>query len=96
MRLTGQFWVAESVSLLSWLTVKLVRRAHLSFGGIATRLEELKYLFRPGTRARARGPRRSESLNSVGLPGRPKASVAPTGPGRREVHMKTGVAQWWG
>jgi hypothetical protein len=73
-----------------------VRLAHLAVGGIATRLEELKYLFRPGTGSRARGPRRSESLKSVGLPGRPKAGVAPTGPGSREVHLKTGVAQWWG
>ncbi len=96
MRLTGQVWVAESVSVVSCLTVRLVRRAHLAVGGIATKLEELKYLFRPGTWSLAHGPRLSELLNSVGLPGRPKAGVAPTGPGRREVHLKTGVAQWWG
>jgi hypothetical protein len=99
VRLTGQVCVAESVSVVSCLTVRLAHRAHLAVGDIATRLEELKYLFRPGTGSRARGPRRSESLNSVGLPGRPKAGVAPTGPGRREVHLKTGltgVAQWLG
>ncbi len=90
MRLTGQVCVAESVSAVSCLTVRLVRRAHLAYGGIATRLEELKYLFCPGTGSRARGPLRSESLNSVGLPGRPKAGVAQTGSGRREVHLKTG------
>ena len=73
-----------------------MRRAHLTVGGIATELEELKFLIRPGTGSRAHGPRRSESLNSVGLPGRPKAGVAPMGPGRREVHLKTGVAQRWG
>ncbi len=68
MRLTGQVCVAESVSVVSCLTVQLVRLAHLAIGGIATRLEELKYLFHPGTGAQARGQRRSESLNSVGLP----------------------------
>ena len=96
VRLTGQVCVAESVSVVSCQTVRLVRRAHLAVGVIATRLEELKYLFRPGTGAWARGQWRSESLNSVGLPGRPKASVAPTGPGCREVHLKTRVTQWWG
>ncbi len=87
--------MVESVSVVSCLIVRSVRRANLAVGGIAIRLEELKYLFRPGTAARARGPRRSESLNSVGLPGRPEASVVPTGLGHREVHLKTGVAQWW-
>ncbi len=96
---TDQVCVAESVSLFSCLTVRLVRRTHLAVGGIATELEELKSLFRPGTGSRAHGLRRSESLNSVGFPGRPKAGVPPTGPCRREVHLKTGltgVAQRWG
>jgi hypothetical protein len=53
----------------------LVRRAHLTVGGIATELEEMKFLIRPGTGSLAHGPRRSESLNSVGLPGRPKAGT---------------------
>ncbi len=85
MILTGQVWVAESVSFVSWLTVRLVHRAlgHLAIESIATGLGELKCLFRPGTWARAHCPRRSESLNSVGLPELPKASVAPTGLGRR-------------
>ncbi len=94
--LTGQVCVAESVLLFSCLTVRLVRRAHLAIGGIATKLQELKYLFRPGTGSRAHCPRRSESLNSVGLQGRPKAGVVPTGQGHQEVHLKTGVAQRWG
>jgi hypothetical protein len=97
--LTGQVCVAESVSVFSCLTVRLMLRAHLAVGDIATRSEELKYLLRPGTGSRARGPRRSESLISVGLPRRPKAGVAPTGvtgSGRQEVHLKTGVAQLWG
>ncbi len=95
-QLTGQVCLAESVSVVSCLTDWLVRWAHLAVGGIATGLEELKYLFRPGTGSRAHGPWRSESLNSVGLLGRPKAGVAQTGPGRQEVHLKTGVAQRWG
>jgi hypothetical protein len=95
VRLTGQVCVVESVSVVSCLMVRSVRRANLAVGGIATRLKELKYLFRPGTAARARGQRRSESLNSVGLPRRQETSVVPTGLGRREVHLKTGVAQWW-
>ncbi len=74
----------------------LVRWAHLTVGSIATELEELKFLIRPGTGSRAHGQRRSESLNSVGLSGRPKVGVVPTGPGRREVNLKTGVAQRWG
>jgi hypothetical protein len=82
VRLTGQVCVAESVSVVSCLIVWLVRRVHLAVRGIATKLEELKYWFRPGTGTRARSQRRSESLNSVGLPGRPKANVAQTGPGR--------------
>jgi hypothetical protein len=98
VRLTGSNWssLGGRVAVLSWLTVRLVRRAHLAFAGIATRLEELKYLFRPGTGTRARSQRQSESLNSVGLPRRLKASVAPKRLGSREVHLKTGVAQWWG
>ncbi len=93
MRSTCQVCVAESVSVVSFLTVRCAGPT-LPLE-IATRLEELKYLFRPGTESRARGSRRSESLNSVGLSGRPKAGVAPTRPGRREVHLKAGVAQWW-
>jgi hypothetical protein len=42
--------------VVSCLTVRLVRRAHLAIRGIATRLEGLKYLFRPGTGSRAHGP----------------------------------------
>ena len=100
MRLTGKVWVAESVSesVAPWLAARSACRTHLAVQSIATGLGELQLLFRPGTvtGARAHCPRRSESLNLVGLQERPKASVAPTGPGRREVHLMTGVAQWWG
>ncbi len=66
-------------------------RARQVLWGIATNLGELKCLSRPGTGARARGPRPLESLSSVGWPGHQRQRV-PTGPVRREVHLKTGVA----
>jgi hypothetical protein len=84
--------VAESVSVFS----VGAQGPPCSWRYSSYQLEELKYLFRQGTGSRARGPQRSESLNSVELPGRPEAGVAPMAPGRREAHLKTGVAQWWG
>jgi hypothetical protein len=95
VHLTGQVCVAGVSGLVSCGPV-LVRRVHRTVGGIVTELGELKSLIRPGTGSQAHGPRKSESLNLVGLPGLPKAGVAPRGPGRREVHLKTGVAQRWG
>ncbi len=65
--------MTASVSIVSYLSVRFwCAGPSLPFGGIATELEELKFLIRPGTGSRPHGPRRSESLNSVELPGRPK------------------------
>jgi hypothetical protein len=89
MRLTGQVWVAESVTVVSWLTVWLAHLAQLAVESIGTCFGELKCLLSPGTWARAHGPRQSESLMSVGLPEWPKARVALTDPGLREVHLMT-------
>ncbi len=58
MTLTGQVCVAESVtvSLFSCLTVRLVRKAHLAIGGIATKFGSVEVLVPPGYRVSARGP----------------------------------------
>ncbi len=71
-----------SVSMVSYLSVRFwCSGTGLPFGVIATDLEELKFLVRPGTGSRAHGPRRSELLNSVGLPGRPKGRRGANGTG---------------
>jgi hypothetical protein len=77
----GQVCVTASVSMVSCLSVRIWCGPSLPFGGLATELEELKFLIRPGTGSRAHGPRRSESLNSVGLQGRPKGRCGANGTG---------------
>jgi hypothetical protein len=81
LQLTGQVCVAVSVSVVSCLTDRLVRGAHLAVGGIATRLEQLKYLFRPGSRATELGKVATE-LGKVAGAAEGRRSANGTGPPR--------------
>ncbi len=79
--------MAKSVPVVSCLTVQLMRRAHLAIGGIATRLEELKYLFRPGIGSRAHGPAAVGITELSGVAGAAEGRHSANGTGPPRVSL---------